>query len=131
VYITKTNQMLMGANSISYELYKRVPISAVATVAFKDDDRVHSVEAMVGSISFGGIGLYSDDPITGGTDISIAINFISTAGAMEKAVIERHVVYNSMIGHLCYTGIQFAEEINKTNQPSLCEHIECHLQHHP
>jgi hypothetical protein len=47
---------------------------------------------------------------------------------MEKAVIEGHVVYNKMIGHLCYTGIQFDEEINKT-QPSLYQHIEHHRQH--
>jgi hypothetical protein len=49
----------------------------------------------------------------------------------EKAVIEGHVVYNKMVGHLCYTGIQFDEEITKTNQPSLCEHIDRHLQHQP
>jgi hypothetical protein len=109
--------------------HKRVPISAVATVEFQEGDGFHSVEAMVGSISFGGIGLYSDDPITEGTDVSTTINFISTGGAMEKAVIEGHVVYNKMIGHLCYTGIQFDEEINKTNQPSLYEHIEHHRQH--
>ncbi len=104
--------------------HKRVPISAVAAVAFNDEDGAHSVEAMVGSISFGGIGLYSDDPITEGTDVSTTINFISIGGAMEQAVIEGNVIYNKIIGHLCYTGIQFDEEINQTNHPSLYEHIQ-------
>ena len=111
--------------------HKRVPISAVATVTFNEEDGLHSVEAMVGSISVGGMGLYSDDPIAEGTDVSTAINFISTGGAMVKAVIEGHVIYNKIMGHLCYTGIQFDDEINETNQPSLYEHIERHVQDQP
>jgi hypothetical protein len=109
--------------------HKRVPISGVATVTVKDEKRLHSVQAMAGNMSFGGIGLYSDDPITEEADVLTTINFIFIGGSMEKAVIEGHVVYNKMIGHLYYIGIQFDEEINRTNQPTLYEHIEHHLQY--
>jgi hypothetical protein len=109
--------------------HKRVPISGVATVAAKGEKGLHTFQAMAGNMSFGGIGLYSDDPMTEGADVLATINFISIGGSMEKAVIEGHVVYNKMIGHLYYTGIQFAEEINRTNQPSLYEHIEHHLRY--
>jgi hypothetical protein len=71
----------------------------------------------------------SDDPLTKEADVLTTINFISIGGSMEEAVIEGHVVYNKMIGHLYYTGIQFDEEIDRTNQPSLYEHIEHHLRH--
>jgi PilZ domain len=103
--------------------HKRVPISAVATVTFMDAEGFHSVQAMAGSISFGGIGLYSDDPLTDGTDVSIAVNFISAEGSMQRAVVAGHVVYSKMIGELYYEGIQFDEEINRKNQPFLYEHI--------
>jgi hypothetical protein len=109
--------------------HKRVPISGVATVAFKDEKGLHSVQAMAGNMSLGGIGLYSDDPIKDEADVLTTINFISIGGSMEKAVIEGRVVYSKMIGHLYYIGVQFDEEINKTNQPSLYEHIEHNLQH--
>jgi hypothetical protein len=109
--------------------HKRVPISGVATVAFKGGKELHSVQAMAGNMSLGGIGLYSDDPTAEGVHVLTTINFISIRGSMEGAVIEGHVVYNKMIGHLYYTGIQFDEEINRTNQPSLYEHIEHHLRY--
>ena len=107
--------------------YDRVPISAVATVTFEDENGNHSVETLVSSISFRGMGLYCDARIEEGTDVSTTINFISTGGAMEKALMGGHVLYNKCIGDLCYTGIQFDEEINSTNQPLLYEHIERRL----
>jgi hypothetical protein len=108
--------------------HKRVPLSAVATVTFSDADGLHSVQAMAGSISFGGVGLYSDDPLADGTDVSMAMNFISAEGSMERAVITGHVVYSKMIGDLYYEGVQFDEELTRTNQPSLYEHIAKVLQ---
>jgi hypothetical protein len=109
--------------------HMRVPISGVATVAFQGEEGLHSVQALTGNMSFAGIGLYSDNPIRKETTVLTTINYLSMGGAMEKAVIDGYVVYNKIIGRLHYIGIQFAEEINRTNQPSLYENIERRLRH--
>jgi hypothetical protein len=108
--------------------HKRVPISGVATVTFKDEKGLHSIQALTGNMSLAGIGLYCDDPLPEEVNVLTTINYLSIGGAMGKAVLDGHVVYNVVMGQLYYIGIQFNEEINRTNQPSLYENIEYRLR---
>jgi hypothetical protein len=109
--------------------HKRIPVSGVATVVFNGKEGLHSVQALTGNMSFAGIGLYSDDRIAEEADVVTTMNYLTIRGVMEKAVIEGHVVYNKPVGQLYFIGIQFDQEINRTNQPSLYEHIERRKRH--
>ncbi len=112
---------------INKRKHKRIPIAAVATVKYKDKDKTRSLQAITGSISYGGVGLYSDYPIEDGNDVSVTINFISTEGAIEAVSIGGQVVYNKKVGNMYYCGIQFDEDVNQVNQPVLYRHIESAL----
>lgn len=108
---------------INQRRHKRVPITGNATLKFEDKGEIKSIQSLPGSISLGGIGLYSDDPIEDNTDVSITINFMSLDG-IKTDFIEGCVVYNKNIGEICFLGIQFNKELNPENQPALYEHIQ-------
>ncbi len=107
--------------------HRRIPVSGVATVVFDGKEGLRSVQTLTGNMSFAGIGLYSDDRITEEAEVLTTIKYLTGGGEMGRAVIKGRVVYNKMIGQLYFIGIQFDQEIDRTNQPSLYEHIERRL----
>jgi c-di-GMP-binding flagellar brake protein YcgR len=107
---------------INHRRHKRVPITGSATLKFKNNDEIKSIQALPVDIALGGIGLYSDDPIEDDTDVSITINFISVDGVKTDS-IEGCVVYNKNIWGIYFVGIQFNKELNPENQPVLYDHI--------
>jgi len=109
--------------------HERIPMVAVATVQYEDMDKRRSVQAMISSISLGGVGLYADHSIEDDNDVSVTIRFIATEGIMETITIEGQVVYNRKIGDMNFMGIQFDDEISDRNHPSLHEYIERALKY--
>ena len=107
---------------INKRKYMRVPLTGTAVVKFEHRGYV-TIKTTTGSISLGGIGLYSDDPIEIDTNVSITINFITVDG-IKSASIKGCVKHNKKIGGIYFLGIYFSEEINPKNHPSLYEHIQ-------
>jgi hypothetical protein len=103
--------------------HKRVPIAASATLRFKNKESSPSVDAMVGSISISGIGLYTDKHIEENTDILLEIKFISVDGNMYSNTASGRIVYVNIIGGINYTGIEFDELVNPAGQPDLYKHL--------
>ena len=103
--------------------HKRVPITGSAVLKFEHKGEMQLIQAMTGSISLGGIGLYGDDRIEDDTNLSIAISFMSADGIKTDS-IEGCAIYNKNIADMYFMGIQFNEEINSEQQPSLYEHIQ-------
>lgn len=103
--------------------HKRVPIAASATLSFKDRENSPPVDAMVGSISISGIGLYTDKHIEEHSHLSVEIKFISIDGNMYSNTVSGRIVYVNLIGGINYTGIEFDELINPVGQPNLYAHL--------
>ncbi len=110
-------------NMTSKREHKRVPITGSAVLKFEHKGEMQSIQAMTGSISLGGIGLYADDRIEDDTNVSIAVSFMSVDGIKTDS-IEGCAIYNKNIENMYFMGIQFNEEINSEKQPSLYKHIQ-------
>jgi hypothetical protein len=74
-------------------------------------------------MSLSGIGLYLDVPLEDTIDVSLDITFISSDGSIKTDAINGRVAYIRKIKDMYFTGVQFHEEINLKNQPSLYEHL--------
>ena len=98
-------------NMINQRKHKRIPITGTAILKFEDKGEFRSIQALPGSISLGGIGLYADDRIKDDTRLLITINFISLEDIKTDS-IEGYVVYSKNMGGIHFRGIQFNEEIN-------------------
>ncbi len=112
---------------INRRKHKRIPIAAVATVKYETKAKILSLQALTGSISYGGVGLYLDCPIEDGNNVSVTINFVSIEGIIKTVSIEGEVVYNKKIGDIYFLGIQFDEEVKDSNQPLLYKYLESAL----
>lgn len=108
---------------INRRQYKRIIISGSATLEFKKKGEIQSIQTLIANISLRGIGLYSYSSIKVETSVSITINFISLDGGLKTDSVEGRVINNRKIGNTHFLGIQFDEEINAQNQPSLFKHI--------
>lgn len=104
--------------------YKRVPISGLAALLFKEKGEIHSIQTVIANISLRGIGLYSYNSIKVKTCVSISINFIYADGELKTDSIEGCVIRKEKIDNTYFIGIQFNEEINAQNQPSLFKHLQ-------
>ncbi|MFH1702901.1 MAG: PilZ domain-containing protein [Nitrospirota bacterium] len=102
---------------------KRVSLTGSAILKFEKKGNIQSIQAVPGNISLGGMGLIADVLIEIDTNVSITINFISVDGIKTDS-IEGRVVHYKDIGNIYFIGIQFNEEINPENQPSLHKHIQ-------
>jgi len=103
--------------------HKRVSLTGSGILKFEKNGNIQSIQTILCNISLGGIGLYADVPIEIDTNVSITINFMS-AGGIKTDSVEGCVVYYKDMGNIYFMGIQFNEEINPENQPSLYEHIQ-------
>jgi c-di-GMP-binding flagellar brake protein YcgR len=103
--------------------HNRILISGSATLQFIKKGGIQSIQTLIANISLRGIGLYSYSSIKVGTSVSIAAFFISSDGGLRTDSIEGRVVNDRKIGNTHFLGIQFDEEINAQNQPSLFEHL--------
>jgi hypothetical protein len=104
--------------------HKRVLMSGIATLKFKEKGESHLIQAVIANISLQGTGLYSYDSIKVRKCVSITINFISVNGEIRTDSVEGRVIFKKKIGKTYFIGIQFHEEINAKNQPSLFDHIQ-------
>jgi len=109
---------------INRRRHRRILISGSATIKFKKKGEIQSIQTLIANISLQGIGLYSYSSIKVGTSVSIAALFISLDGGLKTDFIEGQVVNNRKIGNTHFLGIQFDEEINVQNQPSLFKHLQ-------
>ena len=109
---------------INRRLHRRIEISGSATLGFSKKGEMQSIQTLIANISFRGIGLYSYSSIKVGTRVSIAAHFISLDGGLKSDSIEGQVVSNRKIGDTHFLGIQYNEEINAQNQPSLFKHLQ-------
>jgi c-di-GMP-binding flagellar brake protein YcgR len=107
---------------INKRKYTRVPMTGTTIVKYENKGYV-TIKTTTGSISLGGIALYSDYPIEIDTDVSMTISFITVDGIKSDSVKGR-VMHNKKIEGIYSLGIYFSEEINPKNQPSLYEHIK-------
>ena len=112
---------------INKRRYKRVPISGIAALVFEEKGEIHSIQTVIANISLQGIGLYSYNSIKVKTCVSLTIDFISADGVLKTDSIEGCVICNKKIGNTYFMGIQFNEEINAENQPSLFEQMQKNL----
>ncbi len=105
-------------------VHKRILITGIATLEFEDRGTCNVVQSSIANISLKGIGLYSYNSIKESTHLSITINFISLSGEIKTESITGHLVFKKRIGKTYFLGIQFSQEINPKNQPSLFDHIQ-------
>jgi c-di-GMP-binding flagellar brake protein YcgR len=112
-----------GQGTMDRRWHKRVSITGIAILKFEKRGDIQSIQAVPGNISLGGIGVYADVPIEIDTNVSITIDFISVDGIKADS-IEGRVLHYKDIGNIYFIGIQFNEEINPENQPSLHKHIQ-------
>jgi c-di-GMP-binding flagellar brake protein YcgR len=103
--------------------HKRVPITGSAFLTLKGQKQIQSFHTLTRDISLSGIGLYSDSYLTDCVDVSLRINFISTDGLLESTLLQGHVVYSRQIEEMYFVGIEFDEELNRKNHPSLFKHV--------
>jgi c-di-GMP-binding flagellar brake protein YcgR len=115
-------------NMINKRRYTRVPISGLAALVLEEKGEIHSIQTVIANISLRGIGLYSYNSIKVKTSVSITINFISADGILKTNSIEGCVIRNKKIDNTYFIGIQFNEEINARNQPSLFKHLQNSFQ---
>ena len=109
---------------ITKRKHKRITIAGSATLDFKKRGEIQSIQTLIANISLRGIGLYSYSSIKAETSVSISTNFISFDGGLKTDSIEGRVVSNTKIGQTHFLGVQFHEEINAHNQPSLFKHLQ-------
>jgi c-di-GMP-binding flagellar brake protein YcgR len=104
--------------------HKRIIISGSAILEFKNKGEIQSIQALIANISLRGIGLCSYSSIKVEISVSITINFISLDSGIKTDSIEGRVINIRRIGGTHFIGIQFDEEINTQNQPSLFKHLQ-------
>jgi c-di-GMP-binding flagellar brake protein YcgR len=109
---------------INRRRHKRIIISGSATLEFNKKGEIQSIQTLIANISLQGIGLYSYSSIKAGTRVSITARFISLDSGLKTDSVEGRVVSNRKIGHTHFLGIQFDEEINAQNQPSLFKQLQ-------
>ncbi len=109
---------------INRRRHKRFILSGIVTLEFKKKGKTQSIQTVIANISLGGIGLYSYESIEVKTSVSITTNFISIDGGLKTDSIEGRVIRNRKIGNTYFMGIQFNEEINAKNQPSLFKYLQ-------
>jgi hypothetical protein len=104
--------------------HTRVPISGLATLVFEEEGEIHSIQTAIANMSLPGIGLYSYNSIKVKTGVSMTIDFMSADGIFKTNSIEGCVISNKKIDNTYFIGIQFNEEIDAQNQPSLFKHLQ-------
>jgi c-di-GMP-binding flagellar brake protein YcgR len=109
---------------INRRRHKRILISGSATLEFKNKGEIKSIQTVIANISLEGIGLYSYSSIRVKTSVSITANFISVDGGLKTDSIRGRVISSRKIGDTHFLGIQFDEEMNARNQPSLFKHVQ-------
>lgn len=111
-------------NMINRRRYKRFLLSGIVTLKFSKKDEIQSIQTVIANISLGGIGVYSYKTVEVKTSVSINTNFISIDGNLKTDTIEGRVISNRKIGNTYFIGIQFNEEIDAKNQPSLFKYLK-------
>jgi len=78
---------------------------------------------MVADISLSGIGVYSDQPIRDGKDLSVDIYFISSDGSIRCASVDGSIGHARKMRNIYYVGIQFKKDIMPAQHPLLYEYL--------
>ena len=108
---------------INKRRYTRIPIAGLANIEFKDQEKIHSIQTVIGNISLGGMGVYAYNSIKLKTDVSITIYFVFSDGSLKTDSLTGHVISNKRIDNTYFIGIQFNEELDLEKQPFLSKHM--------
>jgi hypothetical protein len=103
--------------------HKRFSITGSADLTYRVKEKNQTIHTLISDVSLSGIGLYIDVPLEDGADVSLHIAFITTDGSIKADTIDGRIVYVRQFEEVYFTGIEFREEINQKNQPSLYEHL--------
>lgn len=104
--------------------HKRFSITGSADLTYRVREKNQIIHALISDVSLSGIGLYLDLPVEDNVDVSLNITFISSDGSIKTDTIDGRIVYVRKFEEVYFTGIEFHEEINPKNQPSLYEHMQ-------
>lgn len=104
--------------------HKRFSITGSADLTYRVKEKNQTIHALISDVSLSGIGLYIDVPLEDRVDVSLHITFISSDGSIKTDSIDGRIVYVRKFEEVYFIGIEFLEEINPINQPSLYEHMQ-------
>ncbi len=104
----------------------RYGIASMAEITFPDSDEV--MEALISSISRGGLGIYSPHLLTVGRELDIKISFLQTNGNEEiTEIIPGRVVWAKKFHNNFVIGIAFLT-FDNIKHSMLLEYIEAAAQ---
>jgi len=104
--------------------HKRFSMTGSADLTYRVQGKNQLIHTLISDISLSRIGLYVDAPLDENFEVSLTIRFISTDGSIKTDTIDGRIVYIKKIEEAYFMGIEFLEEINPENQPSLYEHMQ-------
>ena len=104
----------------------RFGIASMAEITFPDSEEV--MEALISSISKGGLGIYSPTILTVGRELDIKISFLQTNGNEEiTEIIPGRVVWTKKFHNNFVIGIAFLT-FDHTRQSTLLSYLEAAAQ---
>ncbi len=105
--------------------HKRNPLAGSANLILQGDV---SIDAKIYNISLSGIGVYADEQIEEGTEVSVKINFMASSDLIETDRIKGNIVYSGALENIFIAGIAFTEEIHPEKHKELYKHIRQSLK---
>ena len=109
---------------INNRRHKRFSITGSAELAHRVQGKNQTIHTLISDLSLSGIGLYVDSPLEENFEVSLTIRFISSDGSMKTDTIDGRIVYSKKLEEVHFMGIEFLEEINSEDQPSLYKHMQ-------
>src|SRR4030066_952383 len=104
----------------------RYGIASMAEISFLDSDEV--MEALISSISKGGLGIYSPTMVTVGRELDIKISFLQSNGNEEiTEIIPGRVVWTKKFHNNFVIGIAFLT-LDNTRHSMLLSYLEAAAQ---
>ena len=101
-------------------LYKRSGVMAVTDVTTHAGE---TFEALIGNLSRGGIGLYSDQALTPGRNVQLRLTFLTEDGLSGGEVVEAAVRWCRKVRNHHAVGLEF-RNVSPDTHPGLLALIE-------
>ena len=123
-------RLLIGGNNKSKRRHKRFSVKGFADLKSAVQEKDQIIRTLISDISFSGSCLYLDALIyldalfEENLNVSLTISLISGDGSVKTDTIDGRIVYIKKKEGMHFMGIEFLEEINHKDQPSLYEHME-------
>lgn len=110
-----------GLYRTNYRKYQRLPFLSV--VKLTNLDTQESQEAHTFNISYGGLGMYVQHPITEKSRIRVSMSFLDPAGKSIEETVEGTVRWAKQLKDLYGFGIEF-EDLNSKDHPMTLNFIQ-------